>query len=175
MARDPAAAARYWQEARDFIATLDLTESSHPAAVLMAGPYVAYLTQAGLKHIPIRAILAPHSNQRGAVQNSLPPQRLWANILPTLRVADRLAADLGERIHINSVYRTPAYNAACPGAAKWSQHLRNRALDLSFQSSPVTVARLAHQLRDRGVFSGGIGVYKNFVHLDTRGVNSDWG
>jgi hypothetical protein len=33
---------------------------------------------------------------------------------------------------------------------------------------------VARNLRDRGLFKGGIGGYWNFTHIDSRGENMDW-
>lgn len=166
-----------WQEGREIAAML--WGRSHPpgsiaSSNLMRSTYAMFLSAHGFQNIPLSVVLAPHSNRRGAIQNMLPPESLWKNILPTLRVADRLAEELGEKIYINSAYRSPEYNAACPGAAKWSQHLRNNALDIRFKSPSVEVARMARALRDAGLFCGGVGLYANFTHIDARGSSRDW-
>lgn len=140
-----------------------------------AEKYAAFLAAIGLRSIPVKTILAPHYKIRGSVRNSLPPTFLWNHIVPTLRVADEISRELGERIRIYSAYRSKAYNAACPGAVKFSYHLQNRALDIAFSSKPAAVAAVARKLRDAGRFRGGIGLYSNFVHIDTRGHNADWG
>lgn len=94
---------------------------------------------------------------------------------PTLRVADELAKRLdAPLVRINSAYRSPRYNARIGGAASHSQHLNNNALDLKFACGGSEAARLARRLRDEGAFVGGIGIYRNFVHLDTRGENVTW-
>jgi len=33
---------------------------------------------------------------------------------------------------------------------------------------------ILRQLRNDSMFQGGIGLYANFVHVDTRGWNADW-
>lgn len=137
--------------------------------------YEAFLSSLNLRHLKPREILRPHFKQRGAVVNTLPPQELWRNLDPTLRVADEIRQQLGVRLHtIASAYRCPAYNAACPGAATTSYHMRNMALDLMYDCSPAKVAEAAAHLRSTGVFKGGIGRYATFTHIDTRGVNADW-
>ncbi|GAT31703.1 peptidase M15 [Terrimicrobium sacchariphilum] len=165
-----------WSRLREYLDSLSLAinDEVEPYNDAEADAYAIFLATANLKHVPIPVILRPHRNVHGTVRNSIPPQPLWRNILPTLRLADRLAGEMGEKIAMNSVYRSPAYNATCPGAVPSSQHTRNRAIDLSLQSSPRAVARVARQLRDRNVFCGGIGLYTSFVHIDTRGRNADW-
>jgi len=36
------------------------------------------------------------------------------------------------------------------------------------------VTSTARNLRDRGLFKGGVGGYWNFTHIDTRGENMNW-
>jgi len=140
-----------------------------------AGDYVAFLEKLKLRFLPTAKIIEPHLKQHGSVRNSLPPSELWNNMPSTLLVADKIAECLGENIvEIISAYRSPAYNATCPGGKTHSQHLRNGALDLVFRSSPAKVAKVARELRSQGVFKGGVGLYPDFTHVDTRGNNADW-
>ncbi len=84
----------------------------------------------------------------------------------------------GKQIHINSGYRTAAYNATLPGAAKYSYHIEGQAADISLPGeeslSPLyEIARYAdYKLGQKG----GVGVYtgSKFVHVDTRGYPSYW-
>jgi len=151
-----------------------------PAIPLHLDPYgreyEAFLLSLGLRYIKPSELLRPHFNIRGAVSNSLPPKELWRNMTPTLKVADELRQLLGVRLEtIASAYRSPAYNAACAGAASHSYHMQNRALDLVYDCSPQQVAEAARSLRNQGIFRGGIGRYPGFTHIDTRGKNADWG
>jgi len=140
-----------------------------------AGDYVAFLEKLKLRFLPTAKIIEPHLKQHGSVHNSLPPSELWNNMPSTLLVADKIAECLGESVvEIISAYRSPAYNATCPGGKVHSQHLRNGALDLVFHSSPAKVAKVARELRSQGVFKGGVGLYPDFTHVDTRGNNADW-
>ncbi|WP_449070482.1 YcbK family protein [Prosthecobacter sp.] len=150
-----------------------------PAPVTLDGDgraYESFLGGLGLRHIRPMELIRPHFNIRGSVCNSLPPRDSWKHIAPALRVADELRQQLGSRLHtILSAYRSPAYNAVCPGAAPNSFHVRNMALDLAFDCSPSDVADAAKALRDKGFFKGGIGRYPTFTHIDTRGYQADWG
>lgn len=113
--------------------------------------------------------------KRGSTTNALPPRNLWNHMLPTLRIADRVRRKLGVPLHVTSAYRSPAYNKAVGGAPR-SQHLQNRALDLIPKGkTPRALFDELLALREAGEFEGGLGLYRNFVHVDTRGRNATWG
>ncbi len=107
--------------------------------------------------------------------NTYPPEELWRNIGPTVAILDKLRDELGAAIQVLSLYRSPAYNACIDGSATHSTHMRFMAID--FRSDVGSPARWAEKLKDyraRGLFRGGIGIYSSFVHVDTRGQNTDW-
>lgn len=138
--------------------------------------YSAFLGGMQLKRVSVRQMLEAHVKIRGSVANTIPPATLWRNMRPTLLVAEQIGNRLGENVRVViSAYRSPAYNARCEGAARDSQHVRNLALDLQFTSPPRRVAQVARDLRAEGKFRGGVGLYRGFVHVDTRGSNADWG
>jgi hypothetical protein len=137
--------------------------------------YARYLAKVRLRYIKVKDVIDAHCKTRGGVANTPPPRSLWTRLVPTLRVADRLAHELrSSEVEIISAYRSPAYNARCPGARRESMHLRNMALDLRFKVSARDAAAVAIRMRDKGLFKGGIGRYSNFIHIDTRGENVDW-
>ena len=145
----------------------------------MLGPtlpaYVAFLHKQNLRHLTVREVIEPHTNARGRVHNSLPPRALWGNVRSTLKVVDMLAPRLDAPIdRVVSVYRSPAYNARCPGAKSNSLHMRNNAVDIVFDCAPGKVAAMARAMRATGLFRGGVGRYRGFTHIDTRGSNADW-
>lgn len=137
--------------------------------------YRKFLARIGLRRMSVNDIMDSHAKAHGRIHNTLPPRQLWGNIRATLSSLDKVAARLGEPVgEVLSVYRSPAYNATCPGAKSHSYHIRNNAIDVRFNSSPKRVAAMARDLRKQGLFSGGIGRYSGFTHLDTRGSNVDW-
>jgi hypothetical protein len=103
--------------------------------------------------------------------NTDPPRSLWPSLLAVTKVADEARHRLGKPLKINSAYRSPAYNRAISGSSG-SIHMRGGALDLS--GSPVTLRRILREMRDEGLFKGGIGRYPTFTHVDVRGRNTDW-
>ncbi len=138
--------------------------------------YAHYIDGLGLRMITPRMVLAPHFKTRGGVVNDLPPRRMWKEIGPTLKVIELMAREMGVPVRcILSAYRSPSYNAAVHGKSG-SRHKYNEAIDVVFRGvSPYHVASVARFLRDRKrKFEGGIGTYRSFVHIDTRGYNADW-
>lgn len=79
----------------------------------------------------------------------------------------RLQAMYGERLMINSAYRSPSYNRRVGGAPK-STHMSGKALDISFESGYSTpkAERLISLAKQIGFH--GIGRYpgKRFTHID---------
>lgn len=137
--------------------------------------YVAFLQKQNLRYLSVRQLIEPHTNVRGKVHNSLPPRAMWPNVRSTLKVIDLLAPRLDSPIEkVVSVYRSPAYNARCPGAKSNSFHMRNNAVDIVFDCAPGKVAAMARAMRATGLYKGGVGRYGGFTHIDTRGSNADW-
>ncbi|MBB5353598.1 hypothetical protein HNR46_003859 [Haloferula luteola] len=139
------------------------------------GVYADYLSRAGFRHLTPLQVIEAHAKSHGGVWNSLPPRDLWDNLVPTLRVIDRVSVELGQPVQeIISAYRSPAYNARCPGASSGSWHQQNFAVDVRFKTRASVVASTARRLRGQGLFQGGIGRYPTFTHIDTRGQSVDW-
>jgi len=86
-----------------------------------------------------------------------------------------LRDDIGEALHLNSAYRTPAYNKKI-GGVKDSQHPQGKAGDITAKSfTPKQLAaRIEKLIKDGKMKQGGIGVYPGFVHYDIRGVKARW-
>jgi peptidoglycan hydrolase-like protein with peptidoglycan-binding domain len=109
--------------------------------------------------------------------NTDPPEVLWPNIVKTVQVLVELKKRLGNAaVTLNSVYRSRAYNESV-GGARDSQHMKFTAADIVVHDgrAPSDWARALHGMRNAAFFSGGIGLYGSFVHVDTRGYNADWG
>ena len=71
---------------------------------------------------------------------------------------------------ITSGYRTEKHNRTLEGAAQNSEHLRGRAIDLVLP----TVAPQQVALAGIKAGAGGVGVYKNFTHLDVGQLGRRW-
>lgn len=70
---------------------------------------------------------------------------------------------------INSGYRCVIHNANV-GGAKNSQHLYGKAADISVKNVPHADV---YAYLDPN-HTGGLGKYKNFTHIDTRGSRARW-
>ena len=137
--------------------------------------YTRYLTKLNLKSICPKQVIEAHAKSHGSIWNTLPPKAWWTRMGYTLRVADRIALEMNvKEVEIISAYRCPAYNAHCEGAKSRSWHQANVALDVKFPVRASSVASTARNLRNRGLFKGGVGGYWNFTHIDSRGENMDW-
>jgi hypothetical protein len=137
--------------------------------------YSAFLGSLRLQRLTPKQVIEAHAKKHGSVWNTLPPRAMWRQMAPTLRVIDRVAMELGQPVgEIVSAYRSPSYNATCPGAKSGSYHQVNVAIDVKFASRPSMVAQTARSLRSRNLFRGGVGRYSGFTHIDTRGQNVDW-
>ncbi len=138
--------------------------------------YEEFIAKLKLRYISPHEVISAHRRERSGVKNSLPPRTLWNRIKLPLQMADTLRSRLGCRLeYIASAYRSPAYNAKCPGAATQSYHMKNCALDLVFDCAPEEAMREAKKMRREGLFKGGLGLYRTFIHIDTRGRNATWG
>ena len=133
-----------------------------------------YFDRQGFKYFKARELTWYFSRVRNGVRNSEPPREIWHSIIPTFRILDKLREKIGRPIIISSTYRSPAYNRTV-GSTNASQHVRFTAVD--FSSPGATPAHLHSELlamRNSGEWVGGLGRYRTFVHIDTRGRNATW-
>ncbi len=136
--------------------------------------YANYLSAHSYKVVDLHELLKTHFKKR-RVCNCIPPKRLWKNIVPTLEVVDLVARELNcKEVKFISAYRSPRYNRSIGGAKK-SFHMENVAVDVNFGCSSWKAMKAISKLRRQGKFVGGLGVYRNFIHIDTRPMNIDWG
>jgi len=153
----------------------DLPEEWAQQNVRSANDYFRYLNSLGLKRISPAQVVASHAKAKGSVWNTLPPKNVWKRMGYTLRVIERVALEMNvSQVEIISAYRAPAYNARCPGARAGSWHQANIAADVKFPVAASKVAKTARELRDLGLFKGGVGGYWDFTHIDCRGENINW-
>jgi predicted Ser/Thr protein kinase len=138
--------------------------------------FTNYLTSLKLRNISPEEVIRAHAKSKGEVWNTLPPREWWTRMGYTLRVVDRVASEMkAKEVKIISAYRSPAFNALCSHPdcefdGKDSWHQANVAVDFTFPGiSPEAVTEACRELRDRGLFKGGVGNHGSFTHLDVRG------
>lgn len=103
------------------------------------------------------------------------PDDVYDNIV---RLADELQIirDIVKRpIVITSGYRSPEHNAKVGGVAN-SQHIKGLAVDLKISGlTPEKTYLVIDKLQHGGyILTGGLGLYKTFVHYDIRGRRKRW-
>ena len=87
-------------------------------------------------------------------------------------ILENIRVHFGAPLHINSAYRTVAYNAKQKGSSPKSQHCNGLAADIKVAGvNPAAVADYAEQLLGD---HGGVGRYGTFTHVDVRADKSRW-
>lgn len=146
-----------------------------------------YIDTLGLRYFKGSEFTSLWQRVRKGVQNSVPPERLWENIVEPLVVLDEIRHQAGKPIIMLSTYRSPEYNQAV-GGARFSIHMQFGAIDLQAKQGgavrPAELHRIAVSLRGKTFtnpvtgkkfkFRGGIGLYNTFIHIDCRGVDANW-
>lgn len=141
----------------------------------LAADYVRYLSKLGLKRVSPAQVIEAHAKKKGSTWNSIPPKAWWKRMAYTLKVVDRIALEMNvSSVEVISAYRNPGYNARCAGAKAGSWHQANAAVDVKFPVKASRVTATARELRNLGLFRGGVGGYWNFTHIDCRGKNVNW-
>lgn len=139
-----------------------------------ANVYLRYLQGLRLKRVDPEQVISAHAKKRSEIWNTLPPRQWWNRMGYVLRVVDRIALEMNlDEIEVVSAYRTPAYNSLCGGKSR-SWHQANVAADVKSSVSAYKFTRVARQLRNEGLFRGGVGGYWGFTHVDARGQNVNW-
>ena len=81
----------------------------------------------------------------------------------------KIREHFGQPVTINSGYRCSTHNKKVGGTPN-SQHLLGKAADIRVNGlSPNELANYCEKIG-----FGGIGIYKTFVHVDTRSLRSRW-
>lgn len=141
---------------------------------LLANQYLRYLNGLRLRRVNPEQVVAAHAKMRNEVWNALPPKQWWNRMGYVLRVVDRIALEMNlDEVEVVSAYRTPAYNAYCGGRSR-SWHQANVAADIKSSVSAYQFTKVTRQLRNEGLFRGGVGGYWGFTHIDARGENVNW-
>jgi uncharacterized protein YcbK (DUF882 family) len=97
------------------------------------------------------------------------------NLLKVAKQLEVIRKHLGCPIYITSAYRSPEYNELI-GGAKNSFHVKGMAVDFKTKKhEPKDIAKILELLMmDGKISTGGIGIYKSWVHYDIRGYKANW-
>jgi len=103
------------------------------------------------------------------------PQNLIPNVKKLAENLQVLRDYVGKPIHLNSGYRSPAYNKKIGGAPE-SKHKLAQAGDITIPGmTPTEVHKTILKLiTDKKMHNGGLGLYKTFVHYDIRPTPARW-
>jgi uncharacterized protein YcbK (DUF882 family) len=103
------------------------------------------------------------------------PDHVVSNIKRLSNNLQKLRNHLGQRITINSGYRSPAHNKNVGGAPN-STHMRGLAADIVVLGvDPIDVAATIERLiADGEMEEGGLKAYQTFTHYDIRGTKTRW-
>ena len=165
-----------------------LVEGSFSAMTLVKGDnwslmseFQDFIAALDLKHFAADEFLEKGGGDKAGKckgKNAFPPKPLWKNIANTARMLDLIRSELGAPVRTLSVYRSPDYNK-CIGGENASLHMKFNAIDFTCGSgTPEIWRRVAAEIRKSDKrFTGGVGIYtkSNFLHIDTRGYDANWG
>ncbi len=150
--------------------------------------YQRYLSaQVGTQNVPPLSQLLTTARswyRCGYEPYQLPPQELWSNVVPTLRLYNELKRQgiLPASAEIRSSYRSPGLNA-CAGGANASKHMTAGAIDIwvpEYEGNPWLISKLQDNLCEFWQYQGqsyqfGLGLYSTgAIHLDTASYRK-WG
>lgn len=143
--------------------------------------------QVGAQNVPPMSQLlttARSWDKCGYEPYQLPPEELWSNMVPTLRLYKDLKAQgiLPPSAQIRSVYRSPSLNS-CAGGAQKSKHMTASAMDIwvpEYEGNAWRISELQDSLCQFWQYQGryydfGLGIYSTgAIHLDTQEYRK-WG
>ena len=103
------------------------------------------------------------------------PEELMENVRLLARNLQVVRDCVGKPIRVISGYRTKKYNSRIGGARR-SQHMLSKAADIKIAGlTPAEIKAIIIKLiREGKMMSGGVGLYRTFVHYDVRGRNARW-
>ncbi|CAM4066659.1 D-Ala-D-Ala carboxypeptidase family metallohydrolase [Psychrobacter arenosus] len=162
--------------------------NAYPYRAQQVADYRRYLSQrVGAANVPPMDQLLTTARSWatcGYEPYQLPPQYLWQNMVPTLKLYATLKQQglLPASTEIRSVYRSPDLNQ-CAGGANASKHMSAGAIDIwvpEYENSPWQRSNVQDVLCDFWLYQGvaydfGLGLYSTgAIHLDTQGYRK-WG
>ena len=159
----------------DLFESLRTQESSDSAYMT---EFRAFFETLGAQHFSADEMLFLGGGHYGtgscAGLNGPPDKSAWAAFKLLVPALDAVRAELGHPMRLTSIYRNAAYNS-CIGGVENSQHRKCMAADCVVSAvSNTALHEAAKRARESGAFTGGIGLYSTFVHIDVRGYYVDF-
>jgi serine/threonine protein kinase len=144
-----------------------------PENYKLALEYHRYINALRLKRVSSVQFMEKHYDKK-TNKFLIPPKSSWRRMGYTLRVVERVAQEMGvAKVIVISGYRLSG--SCCSRYDSPSWHRQNIAVDFVFDGKlPKEVAAMARQLRDEGLFRGGVGDLEKYTHIDARGENINW-
>jgi hypothetical protein len=142
------------------------------------GKLQSHLDAWDIEHFTARELVSLHNPNWAGPRHPTPPPDIIENIRPTVRLAEEIRIRWGAPIQVVSGWRPSGYNRLVGGASN-SQHKIFKALDIrpkdmrEFVRFVGMCCTMAAQWRAAG-HSVGIGIYRNFVHLDVGYRSRHW-
>jgi hypothetical protein len=142
----------------------------------------------GLTSFTIKKIKSKNQDNNGIDRESLTisafdcydgtpvPKEYYGNVEDLIKQLKALQNAIGGKIKIVSGYRTPSHNLKIGGVTN-SQHTIGTGTDFrsSTNLTPTQIANTIERLISEGKMKqGGVGIYPNYVHYDTRGTRARW-
>lgn len=126
----------------------------------------------GVKYFNAREFFYRGASDEHLKLNSDPPASLWPNMETTAKTLDEARKRLKAPIRLTSIFRNEAYNRRV-GGVRNSTHRMFSACDC-VTANVAQLYLVLLDLRREGYFKGGLGLYRSFVHIDSRGHNATW-
>lgn len=117
------------------------------------------------RHFTLEEMIASETAARRGLDNS-PSEEIIEALMVTADGLERVRAELGHPIHVNSGYRSPKVNAAV-GSNPKSQHVKGEAADIICPGfgSPAAVARAIEAAKWRIGYDQLIYEFSAWVHV----------
>ena len=103
------------------------------------------------------------------------PESVVPNLTELSQNLEVLRAHFGKPVFVLSGYRSEEHNLKV-GGSRESFHVQGKAADVQIKghTSKVVYDAIESLIKEGKMKEGGVGLYKTFVHYDTRGKKIRW-
>ncbi len=104
------------------------------------------------------------------------PEQFYTNMKTLITNVNALADSVDKGLHVNTGFRSPAFNATLDGSETSSNHQFGMAIDIS--SPNYTSVQLRDKvlalIKEGKMKDGGLGIYSTFIHYDVGAAGRRW-